>query len=71
MILTRTDRRFGWAAISLAALIAFSRLYLYVHYPTDVIFSIIVGTAFAFIGNALAGKIADRLPAPAKGKYES
>ena len=70
-ILTKTDRRFGYAAIPLAVLIALSRLYLYVHYPTDVIFSIIVGTAFAFIGNALAGKIADRLPAPAKGKYES
>ena len=27
-ILTKTDRRFGWAAIPLAALIAFSRLYL-------------------------------------------
>ena len=52
-------------------LVTFSRLYLYVHYPTDVIFSIIVGTAFAFIGNALAEKIAQRLPAPAKGKYEN
>ena len=58
-------------ALVLAAGIAFSRLYLYVHYPTDVIFSIIVGTAFAFIGNALAEKIAQRLPAPAKGKYEN
>ena len=55
----------------LAVLVTFSRLYLYVHYPTDVIFSIIVGTAFAFIGNALAEKIAQRLPAPAKGKYEN
>lgn len=61
----------GIPAMILAFLVAFSRLYLYVHYPTDVIFSIIVGTAFAFIGNALAGKIAQRLPAPAKGKYES
>ena len=65
------DKRMGIPAMVIAVLVTFSRLYLYVHYPTDVILSIIVGTAFAFIGNALAGKIADRLPAPAKGKYES
>ena len=70
-VLMLHDKRLGIPATILAILIAFSRLYLYVHYPTDVIFSIIAGTAFAFIGNALAGKIADRLPAPAKGKYES
>ena len=64
-------KRMGIPAMVIAVLVTFSRLYLYVHYPTDVIFSIIAGTAFAFIGNALAGKIADRLPAPAKGKYES
>ena len=65
------DKRMGIPAMVIAVLVTFSRLYLYVHYPADVIFSIIVGTAFAFIGNALAGKIAARLPAPAKGKYES
>ena len=65
------DKRMGIPAMVIAVLVTFSRLYLYVHYPTDVIFSIIVGPAFAFIGNALAGKIADRLPTPAKGKYES
>ena len=65
------DKRMGIPAMVIAVLVTFSRLYLYVHYTTDVIFSNIVGTAFAFIGNALAGKIADRLPAPAKGKYES
>ena len=71
MALLLNDKRMGIPAMVIAVLVTFSRLYLYVHYPTDVIFSIIVGTAFAFIGNALAGKIADRLPAPAKGKYES
>ena len=65
------DKRMGIPAMVIAVLVTFSRLYLYVHYPTDVIFSIIVGTAFAFIGNALAEKIAQRLPAPAKGKYEN
>lgn len=65
------DKRMGIPAMVIALLVTFSRLYLYVHYPTDVIFSIIVGTLFAFIGNALAGKIANRLPMPKKGKYEA
>ena len=34
-ILTAADRRFGIIAIPLAILIAFSRLYLYVHFPSD------------------------------------
>lgn len=42
-ILTCTDRRFGLVAIPLAALIAFSRLYLFVHFPTDVLASVILG----------------------------
>ena len=56
------NRKLGIPAMILACLIAFSRLYLYVHYPTDVIFSIILGTAFAFIGNFLAQKVMDKLP---------
>ena len=36
-ILTQANRRFGYAAIPAAALIAFSRLYLYVHFPSDVL----------------------------------
>lgn len=36
-ILTMIDKRFGYAAIPLAALIAFSRMYLYVHYPSDIL----------------------------------
>ena len=49
VILTKTDRRFGYAAIPLAALIAFSRLYLYVHFPSD-----ILGAAVLGIGIGLA-----------------
>ena len=47
----------GIPAMILAVLIAFSRLYLYVHYPTDVIFSIFAGILFAIIGNMIAKKI--------------
>jgi len=52
-ILTMTDRRFGWAAIPLAALIAFSRLYLYVHFPSDILGGIVLGILIgsaAFLG---------------------
>ena len=59
----------GIPAMILAVLIAFSRMYLYVHYPTDVIFSVFAGILFAFIGNMIAKKI----PLGKfghKGKYE-
>ena len=42
-ILTKTDRRFGYAAIPLAVLIALSRLYLYVHFPSDVLIAALLG----------------------------
>ena len=61
----------GIPAMILAVLISFSRLYLYVHYPTDVIVSIILGTIFALIGDALAGLIAPKLRFGKKGKYEA
>ena len=50
------DRKLGIPAMVLAALVAFSRLYLYVHYPTDVIASILLGVALAFLGSWLVAK---------------
>lgn len=44
-VLAKTDRRFGWAAIPLAVIIAFSRLYLFVHYPSDVLAGAVLGVA--------------------------
>ena len=49
------NRESGIPALILACLIAFSRLYLYVHYPTDVLCSVILGIGIAF----LASKIVD------------
>ena len=43
-MLTAANRRFGILAIPLAALIGFSRLYLYVHFPSDVLASVVIGT---------------------------
>ncbi len=50
------DKRLGIPATVLAALIAFSRLYLYVHYVTDVLFSLGMGIGFAFLGTWLVRK---------------
>ena len=50
------DRKLGIPAMVLAVLIAFSRLYLYVHYPTDVLASILLGVGFAFLGSLIVKK---------------
>ena len=71
VVLLKNSKKMGIPAMILAVLIAFSRLYLYVHYPTDVIASIILGTIFAFIGDALAGLIAPKLRFGKRGKFEA
>ena len=71
VVLLKNSKKMGIPAMILAVLIAFSRMYLYVHYPTDVIVSVILGTLFALIGNGLAGLIAPRLRFGKKGKYEA
>lgn len=38
-----TNKKFALLAVPLAVLIAFSRLYLFVHFPTDIIASAIIG----------------------------
>lgn len=69
-VLLKNSKKMGIPAMILAVIIAFSRLYLYVHYPTDVIFSIFAGILFAFIGDALAGLVAPKLAPKKRGKYE-
>lgn len=44
------------AALVLAVLIAFSRLYFYVHYPTDVLGGAVVGILSGIIGYAIVEK---------------
>lgn len=48
------------AALVLAVLIAFSRLYFYVHYPTDVLGGAIVGILSGIIGYAIVEKMDKR-----------
>ena len=60
-VLMLHSKKAGIPALILAALIAFSRLYLYVHYPTDVLTSVVLGIAFGFLGNWLVRKGFDLL----------
>ena len=46
----------GIPAMLLAALIAFSRLYLYVHYPPDVLASVVLGIGIGYLANYLVTK---------------
>jgi len=68
-VLMLGDKRLGIPATLLAILIAFSRLYLYVHYPTDVIFSIFAGILFGILGYAIARKIPNL--EGRRGKYQA
>lgn len=58
-VLAIHSKKAGIPALVLACLIAFSRLYLYVHYPTDVLFSVAMGIGFGFLGNFLVRKGAE------------
>ena len=68
VVLLMNSKKMGIPAFILAILVSFSRLYLYVHYPTDVLVSVVLGTLFALIGNFIAKRIP--LPRGKKGKYE-
>lgn len=57
--LALNNKKLGIPALILACLIAFSRLYLYVHYPTDVIVSVVLGTLLAILANFLVHKAFD------------
>ena len=59
-VIALNNKKWGIGALVLACLIAFSRLYLYVHYPTDVLVSIVLGLSLALLGNWLYRRIPDR-----------
>lgn len=56
VILCSAGRRFAAFAIPLAVLIAVSRLYLFVHFPSDVIFAALLGLAIGFLTLAAGEK---------------
>jgi undecaprenyl-diphosphatase len=48
------ESRLGWPSLLLSVLIAFSRLYLYVHYPTDVLAGMLVGFSLGALVSSLS-----------------
>lgn len=53
-------QRGRWAAMVLAALIGLSRIYLYVHYPSDVVCGAVLGLLCGAVGVFFARKGAER-----------
>ena len=51
------DKRFGKVAFVLGGFIGFSRIYLYIHYPTDVIAGALLGLLNGFIAFIIVDKI--------------
>ena len=51
------EKKMWKPALALAILIAFSRMYLYVHYPTDILGGVIFGSLSAWIGYQCSKKM--------------
>ena len=54
------NKMLGIPILIIAVLIAFSRLYLYVHFPSDVLAGMILGIILAFAAYTLVNKIYDK-----------
>lgn len=57
IVLWRANRKWGIAAAVLTVLIAFSRMYLYVHYPSDIIGGAICGVISGSVGLFLGDRL--------------
>ncbi len=55
-VLMINNKKFGIPALVIAILVALSRMYLYVHYPTDVAAGVILGVLFGFLGCFIVNK---------------
>lgn len=55
-------KKAGIAVLVLAALIAFSRLYLFVHFPSDVLGGVVLGVLSALVAKALVDFIEKKIP---------
>ena len=53
-------RKLGVPELVLAAFIAFTRLYLYVHFPTDVLGGLVLGLALGFFASWLVDSLANK-----------
>ena len=62
------SRKLGIPALILGILVSLSRLYIFVHYPTDVLVSVVLGTLFAIIAYFIMKKV--HFCDYKQGKYE-
>ena len=69
-VLTKTGRRFGYAAIPFAALIAFSRLYLYVHFPSDVFAAAVLGAVIGELVFCYGSRLLDKYSFPRSAELQ-
>ena len=53
-------KKSGIAAFAVAGLIAFSRMYLFVHYPTDILGGMLLGIVCAFIARIIILRIVEK-----------
>ena len=67
-VLTRANKKLGFVAIPLAFLIAFSRMYLFVHFPTDILGGTVLGFAIGFFTVTLGNKLWDLISRKIKAK---
>ncbi len=51
------NKKLGTAAVILAALISFSRMYLYVHFPSDILGAVILSVPIALASDWIVNKI--------------
>lgn len=64
-VLTKANAKFGLAAIPLAALIAFSRLYLYVHFLGAAVLGVAIGLLVCAAGGRVITALTERASPPA------
>lgn len=57
------NRKLAIPAYIIAAMIAFSRLYLFVHFPSDVLFGIVLGAVLGIAAGVIVNTVAKKLEA--------
>ena len=61
IVIFRYDRRWGTAALIFAAFMAFTRLYLYVHFPSDILGGILLAAAVAIPVDILVRRVSCKI----------